>query len=297
MRKLGSGIEERLLIINADDFGITGGTNAAIIDLFEQKAITSASIMMPCSAAREAIEKSKEANFKQIGIHLTLNSDKNNGLRPVFKERVLSSLVTEQGYFYNEISQVEIMANPEEVKLEFDAQIQNAILLGIDPTHLDSHGGSIMGLHTGRDFLDIIFDLCEKYCLPFNLPLRILEQPFFNHTQKEGFKSRIDTANKRGIMLIDDMVSLPYCQKTSVKYEELKQQFKQIIKNIRPGITQLTVHPALITNELKALTHCYSERELEYFLLKDDDILRFIKREGIRLLSWKAIRDLQRNMN
>jgi chitin disaccharide deacetylase len=43
IEKLGYGSGDRLLIANADDFGITKATNQAIIDLFEQGAITSTS--------------------------------------------------------------------------------------------------------------------------------------------------------------------------------------------------------------------------------------------------------------
>ena len=49
IQKLGFTANDRLLIINADDFGITKGTNEAIINLFEEKSITSTSIMIPCS--------------------------------------------------------------------------------------------------------------------------------------------------------------------------------------------------------------------------------------------------------
>jgi hypothetical protein len=37
-QKLGFAIDDRLLLINADDFGITKGTNEAVISLFEQGA-------------------------------------------------------------------------------------------------------------------------------------------------------------------------------------------------------------------------------------------------------------------
>ena len=88
-------------------------------------------------------------------------------------------------------------ADYNEVRMEMESQIQSAILKGIDPTHLDSHAGSIMGLFTGRDFLEITFDLCEKYCLPFNLPNRILEQPFFNTDQLRLFQKRIASARDK----------------------------------------------------------------------------------------------------
>lgn len=290
-------MDDRLIIINADDFGMTEGTNEAIIQLFDDEAISSASIMMPCSTAKQAIAQSTQKVKSHIGIHLTLSSDENQRYRPVFQERPLYSLMTADGYFHKDISYLENNADPEEVRIELDAQIQNAILFGIEPTHLDSHAGSILGLHAGRDFLEIAFDLCEKYRLPFNIPQNILKQTFFSSEQKERFEKRIVSAKKRGIVLIDDMVSLPYRFEQHVEYEEAKEQFATLIKNLKPGITQLTAHPSFITIELKALTPCYRERYIEYKLLNDIDIKPLFLREGIKQISWQHIRDYQRSNN
>lgn len=295
--KLGFATDDRLLIINADDFGITQGTNEAVISLFKQGSITSTSIMMPCPAARGAVVQSNQKGLSNVGIHLTLTSSENHSYRPVYQERTLHSLITTDGYFYKDNSYIEKSADPEEVRIELNAQIQRAALLGIDPTHLDSHTGSIMGIFTGCDFLEITFDLCEKYCIPFNLPIRVLEQPFFNNEQKEMFQKRIESAKKRGILLIDDMVSLPYCLNPFDEYDYMKEQLIKLIKNVKPGITQLTTHPSILTEELKALTHCNRERDIEYHLLNDLDIKQLFKNEGIKLVSWKDIRDLQRRMS
>ncbi|MBP2114118.1 polysaccharide deacetylase family protein [Paenibacillus silagei] len=291
--KLGFSSDDRLLIINADDFGITKGTNEAIVSLFEQQAITSTSIMFPCPAAREALKFSNQNILDNIGIHLTLTSGEHHSYSPVCQERPLKSLINKNGKFHNDISYIEENADDEEVRIELEAQIQSATMLGIDPTHLDSHGGSIMGLYAGNDFLEITFDLCEKYRLPFNLPTRIIEQPFFNNKQKETFRIRINSGRKRGILFIDDVISLPYCCKP-VEYEEMKRQLLTLLKNIKPGITQLTIHPSKITEELKSVTNCYFERGIEYLLLVDPDIKKVLKKENINLISWKEIRDLQR---
>lgn len=293
MSKLGFSSTDRLLIINADDLGITHGTNEAIVSLFEQKAITSTSIMFPCPAAREALELSNQNIQDHIGIHLTLTSGEHHFYSPVFQERPLRSLINEDGKFHNDILYIENNADDEEVRIELEAQIQSAIKLGIDPTHLDSHGGSIMGLYAGNDFLEITFNLCEKYRLPFNLPTRIIEQPFFNKKQKEIFQIRINSGRKRGILFIDDVISLPYCYKP-VEYEKMKRKLLTLIKNIRPGITQLTIHPSKITKELKSVTDSYLERGIEYQLLIDPDTKKVLKKENINLVSWKEIRDLQR---
>ncbi|WP_339222798.1 ChbG/HpnK family deacetylase [Paenibacillus sp. FSL H8-0332] len=115
--KLGFSSDDRLLIINADDFGITKGTNEAIVSLFEQQAITSTSIMFPCPAAREALELSNQKVLDNIGIHLTLTSDENHSYSPVFQERPLKSLINKDGNFHNDISYIEKNAD-DEVRIE-----------------------------------------------------------------------------------------------------------------------------------------------------------------------------------
>jgi len=231
IHELSFGANERLLIINADDFGITRGTNEAIVSLFEENSITSTSIMMPCSDSNQAIEMSIQRGIKNIGIHLTLTSGDLNPFTPVYSKSTLNSLITTEGYFYTDGTVIEKNANEDEVRFELEAQIEAAILKGIEPTHLDSHAGSIMGLSAGRDFLEIAFDLCEKYRIPINLPHRILEQPFFNTDQLSLFQKRINSAKDRKILFIDDIVSLPYCFNPIVEYSTMKNQLVELLKN------------------------------------------------------------------
>lgn len=53
-QKLGYGPEDRLLIVNADDFGMCHANNLAIQQLFEEGAISSSTLMFPCGWAKEA---------------------------------------------------------------------------------------------------------------------------------------------------------------------------------------------------------------------------------------------------
>lgn len=292
--QLGFCPEDKLLLINADDLGITRSSNKAILELFHRNCITSASIMIPCLAAYEAAMLCNQNKSLNIGIHLTLTSSENYLYKPVYQKEKLHSLITKDGFFPIHASEVEQNADPEEVRIELETQISTALSWGINPTHLDSHAGSIMGLFHGRDFLEIVFDLCEKYELPFNLPLSTLEQPFFSTSQKELFARRIESAKRRGILSIDDLKSLHYYLLPGEEYEDMKKELMEIIKMLKPGTTQIVTHPSIVTEELRALTPHFMKREMEYRLFSDPEIKRLIDQENIKMISWKVIWELQR---
>jgi Uncharacterized protein conserved in bacteria len=296
LKQLGYNANDRLLIINADDFGVTKGTNEAIIQLLKSEAITSTSLMVPCPSSADAMNRIAGAGHREVGIHLTITSDAAQSYAPVYRDRPLHSITHSDGMFHTDCAQLERHADWDEVRLELEAQILQAQANGIELTHLDSHAGSVLGLHTGRDLLEIVFDLCIKYRLPFNLPCRIVEQPFFNADQIQLFESRIASAQERGIRLIDDMISLPYCFRPEPDYNLMKLQLLALIRTIKPGITQLTVHPSLVTDCLLALTDCHKERDHEYRLVQDEHFRQVLHSENIHLVSWRSIRDLQRDL-
>ncbi|MCK8486722.1 ChbG/HpnK family deacetylase [Paenibacillus sp. MBLB2552] len=295
IQKLGFQPTERVVIINADDFGVTQSTNQAIMHMFSTHAITSTSLMLPADAAQDAALLGSRAQSLSVGIHITMTSHKSRPYKPIAPPHKVPSLTNRQGYFYELASDLEQNADPAEVKLEVEAQILKAISLGIDPTHVDSHAGSVLGLYQQRDFLEVIFELCVKYALPFCFPIRVLEHPSFSSHQKHIFNQRIDLAHQLGIGLINDLAGLDYHYSSEKGYDGAKQELINQINNLKPGITQITTHPAYLSNELKELTTYDENREMEVRLYNDPEIKAQFKQQNIKFISWKAIRDLQRN--
>lgn len=294
LQELGFSPNDRVIIINADDLGVTRSTNQAILQMFQSHAITSTSLMVPADAAYEAAQQCSRIHSLSVGIHITLTSHKSRRYKPITTQEKVLSLTDEQGYFYDEASDFEKFADPAEVKIEVEAQIQRAISLGIDPTHLDSHAGSVLGLYHNRDFLEVILELCVKYALPFCLPIRILEHPNFSSEQKHLFSQRIRLANQLGILFIDDLAGLDYHFSSDGGYEGAKRDLIHQMNDLKPGITQFTTHPAFISDELKELTAYDENREMEVQLYNDPDVKDQMKRQNLKLISWKTIRDLQR---
>lgn len=206
---------------------------------------------------------------------------------------LVRSLIGKDGHFLGSASAVERNADPDEVRRELRGQIEAALSLGIVPTHMDNHQGSVMGLNGGADFLDIVFELCLEYELPFRLPVQITEQPFIGETVKDMLRLRIEAARTMGIALPDDLIGMPYPLGTGENYDKMKAELIRAIRGARPGITEIVVHPEQpIANVPSANSH-FAKRELEYRLLSDPDIRTLLANEGVRLLSWNHLKQWQ----
>jgi hypothetical protein len=72
---LGYSPEARVLIINADDFGMYPSVNNAVIQSLENGIASSCSLMPPCPGARQALQLLQERPHIPFGVHLTLVCD------------------------------------------------------------------------------------------------------------------------------------------------------------------------------------------------------------------------------
>ena len=113
---------ERILIVNADDFGQSPGVNAGVIEAHERGIVTSASMMVCWPGAREAAEYGRGEQALSVGLHLDLG-------QWTFAE----------GEWTTDYERVPL-SNPDEVEREVGRQLGLfRELVGRDPTHLDSH--------------------------------------------------------------------------------------------------------------------------------------------------------------
>src|SRR5579871_3324180 len=124
-----------ILIVNADDFGLTEGTNRAIIDAHCKGIVTSTSLLANGRAFDHAVALARQHPTLGIGVHLTLtegwpvSSDAQplvgaDGQLPLSNQPVVRSLLS--GNFpYNAIQR------------EFEAQVSKVLATGIKPTHID----------------------------------------------------------------------------------------------------------------------------------------------------------------
>src|SRR5204863_8748121 len=72
---LGYPEDARLLLVNADDFGMYPAINEAVVRAFEAGLVRSTSLMAPCPGAPEAMRLLREHPGLPVGVHLSIVRD------------------------------------------------------------------------------------------------------------------------------------------------------------------------------------------------------------------------------
>src|SRR5438874_1900487 len=163
--RLGYPAQAKLLIIHADDLAVAHSADAASFDALDKGAVSSASIMMPTPWVTEVAAYAKAHPNADLGLHLTLTSEwATYRWGSVEAKDKVASLLDSAGNFPSEDGPVATAAKPVEVEREIRAQIERALSLGIHPTHVDSHMGS---LFTTPELAAIYVKVAHEYHLPF----------------------------------------------------------------------------------------------------------------------------------
>ena len=281
-QRLGYKVTDKLLIINGDDTGMCHAANVATIDSLERGLMTSATIMVPCPWFTEIALYAKTHPEKDFGIHLCHTSEwQVYRWGPVASRDKVPGLVDSQGYLWRSVPEVYFHAKPEEALIEGRAQIQKALDAGVDVSHLDSHMGT---LQLDPRYIQVYLQLA----IEFNVPLRMPSQ---NTAANAGFPDLRDRFAGKGVVFPDYFV-----------YEELedekkgvKQFWLNIVRNLKPGVTELYIHAAKPTEELRNITGSWRTRSEEYETFTNDtEMKQLVKDMGIIRIGFKELRDLQR---
>ncbi len=283
--RLGWPAGAKVVLFHVDDVGMSHGSNMGAIKAIEAGVATSLSIMMPCSWVPQFAAYLKEHPDVDAGLHLTLTSEWNNyRWGPVAGKSVVPGLVDKHGYLWRSVADVVAHATADEVEAEIRAQIDKALSMGIEPTHLDAHMGTC--------FHPKFIDRYVKVGIEKKIPILM----FAGHMQHIGgeaepFKALINRIAEdlwnAGLAVIDDLVTQPTRAKS---YEQSKAELIKLLRDMKPGITEIIVHCTVQTDEFSYISGSGPAREAELRLVTDPDIRAFIQSEGISLTTWRDLK-------
>jgi predicted glycoside hydrolase/deacetylase ChbG (UPF0249 family) len=282
--RLGYPAESKVLILHADELGLSHETNAAGTKLLESGAARSATAMVPAPWFADFAEWSKSHSDADVGLELTLNSElKNYRWQPVASEGLVPSLVDADGFLWRAPVQTTANASADEVEYELRAQIARAKAAGLHPTHLTSHLGT---LFERPDLIRAYLRIARQEWIPAAIVRLTAEQ--LDHFIEEGNPVPDDVLvalDEYPLPKLDALQFVPDAE----SYEAKKQALLALIAELGPGITQIEFRPAAPSDALPRMVDDSQQRIWDAELLADQEVIRALQGEGIVLTDWREI--------
>lgn len=267
--QLGYPADSKLLLITCGNLGCSHAANVSVYEALHSGIAACASLMIPCPWSREAA-----ANYRGevIGVELTLNAPYDT-----YRWGPLTyapSLLDGDGGFPRTPSDLWDHADTDEVSRECRVQIERAILWGFDVSYL---GVALNVLSPRPEFFDVYLELAEE----FNLPIRL------QGSEKDyGFPFK-QLASERGIFFPDQVVQL--------RQGDLGKAFTEVLENLPAGITEILLHPAMDTDEQRALDPNWSHAQKEHQLASHNATTReLLATSDAVLINYDLLRQAQR---
>jgi predicted glycoside hydrolase/deacetylase ChbG (UPF0249 family) len=275
--KLGFPRDAKLLIVHADDVGMTHSVNAATIKALDTGLVNSASIMVPCPWFPEIAAYAKSHPDIDFGLHLTLTSERvYYRWGPVAPKDKVLSLVDENGYFHHDWSP-ETRIDPKDAEIELRAQIDRAYAMGIRPTHLDSHQYRLIA--SGKELFEVFLRVAHAYKLPF-----FVTRDWF---AENPYLALSLSAND---IVLDHTVTIS----PSVPPEKWNDFYRVALRSIQPGVTEFVIHVAYADDEMKAATRerdtwgaAWRQRDFDFFT--SEEFRRLFQEQNIKLVTWRQL--------
>jgi chitin disaccharide deacetylase len=276
--RLGYPADSKLLILHADDLAVAHSVNAASFDALDKGTVTSASIMVPCPWITEVAAYAKSNPEADIGLHLTLTSEWTTyRWGSVASAGKVPSLLNSDGIFWSDTAQVAAHAKPQEAEIEIRAQIDRAIALGIHPTHLDSHMGSLF--FTTPELFATYVKVAHDYHLPF-LAARV------------AGGTLPPSISEKDVVLDAVVMADP-----RVRQDQWKDFYLNAVKNLKPGLTEIIVHLGHDDAELQAVTVGHPDygsawRQRDYDVVTSSEFKKALQENHVILIKWKDLQKL-----
>lgn len=239
--------DEKLLIVNADDFGLSPEANAGILRAHREGIVTSATLMANMPGFREAVELAAGCPGLGLGLHVNLTDD---GLLPG-----LAGLIARAWW------------SGAAMRREIASQVELALAAGVRITHFDSH----KHVHVHPKVLSALIWAAKEYGIgAVRVPA---ESRRYWAGAPLGWRMRSalvsvnalrvrHAARREGLAVTDHFVG------TARTCSWTPESMAAVINGLKPGVTELMVHPidvqAIVSPEVKSAVKAAGVRLMTY---------------------------------
>lgn len=287
-------MKKKFLIINADDFGMSNEFNIAITELLHERHITSTSIMPNGLAYEEALTLKQKYDLHDIGLHLTLTRDAFTTSNSLLYGGLTKgrTLYDAEGLFFNSPNLLASCASDEDLRVEIIAQIKKLLTDGINFTHIDNHRYSLMPRMGMRGY-QLVFSAYGKFHFKEYRGIRIASSYYEAQPMNYIWSGRLLRPylslkmSQHRLFHPDYVFSFPYYIKENVTFDEKAELLNRFFAMLKPGLTELHIHPCVFSEKLKQYNPTWKNRVDEYLLFQkiDEELLK--QKFGVYLISYK----------
>ena len=261
------GLEHQKIILwHHDDLGMTRGHNAAFLELYRQNRWPTASIIFCGEFAEDIAGKIGQDPKFDVGVHLAIAGD----FVPLTEG---SSLLSPDGRMWRSSEDAWNHLTVPHAEAEMRAQIERALELNVDITHLDSHMGTVFR----PDLLTIYLRLGFEYRLPVMLPRAS------NFPLPDAIKTLLGQIIDRSPLPTLDRVLMGW----EIAPEQKKSWYLEQLRTLEPGIYPFLHHAARETGE-----NLWPGDVADFAAFQDADVLAALGE--VRHLTYREIRDAMR---
>jgi predicted glycoside hydrolase/deacetylase ChbG (UPF0249 family) len=253
-----------------------------------QGLVTCGAVMMPCPWVPELAAWCQAHPKADVGVHLTLTSEWNGyRWRPLSTADTKSGLLDEEGYMWRSVADLHRHMDVDAAIAELRAQVERALALGIDVTHVDTHMGAVAHPKLAPAYIRLALEYRLPAMLPHISEARMAEWGV-SPAAARSFLAEMEALIASGYPILDHLCS-------ARGDGDRMQVYERLFDELPVGITHLLLHPSVADADLDAITEHAADRFADYECFMSPELQEYVIGQGIHLIGYRRLRELIRS--
>ena len=303
--RLGFPRGKKVIVLHVDDVGMSQESNRGAIRALEEGISTSASMMMACPWVPQFMTYLKAHPKLDVGIHLTMTSEwANYRWGPLTGTPAAKGLIDKQGAFWPSVAEVVTNASPDEVEAEMRAQIARFRAFGIEPTHIDSHMGTLFQVKFLMRYVKVAIDEKIPALFPGGHATLVSVESRLPESQKQLARQVGKQLWNAGLPVFDDLDgssygwTLPNNGTDPAALRKMKTgKYIDLLNRCQPGLTYVIMHCTETSPHFDQISNSGPTRHGDLLAMLDPALKAYIQKEGIILTTCRELMERRKKVN
>lgn len=303
--KLGYPSASKVLILHVDDAGMSWDSNEGARRALTEGVASSVSVMMPCPWVPGFVKFLKSNPKVDAGLHLTLTSEwQDYRWAPLSGKKNVPGLVDTEGAMWASVENTVTHASADEVEQEMLSQLERARTMGFEPTHLDSHMGT---LFAKPEFLMRYIKVGAANQIPVMFPgghdTMIAEQNKLDAATLQQFQATGKMVWDAGLPVLDDLHnrsygwSFPGTPKSKQELQKfITDQYIRSISQLKAGLTMVIMHCTAPSEVFSKISDSGSVREGDMLAMINPEFKKYLEKEKIIITTWREVMERRKKV-